>query len=89
MTDMANGNWEEYHKLLEKLNVDNPNDVDILLNAINKMSRDQLRVLFHFLFPEDSEPNEETNQMMEALKEKGKDHFRVKRDNNGVDIEIL
>ena len=27
--------------------------------------------------------------MMEALKEKGKDHFRVKRDNNGVDIEIL
>ena len=86
---MANGNWEEYHKLLEKSNVDNPNDVDILLNAINKMSRDQSRALFHFLFPEDSEPNEETNQMMEALKEKGKDHFRVKRDNNGVDIEIL
>ena len=27
--------------------------------------------------------------MKEALKEKGEDHFSVKRDNNGVDIEIL
>jgi hypothetical protein len=53
------------------------------------MSRDQLRALYHFLFLEGSKPNEETNQMMETLKEKGKDHFRVKRDNNGVDIEIL
>ena len=86
---MINKNDNEYHKLLENLNVENPNDVDIVLNILNKMSRDQLRVLYHFLFPEGSKPDEETNRMIEALKEKGKDRFRVKRDGNEVVIEIL
>jgi hypothetical protein len=86
---MINKNEDEYHKLLEKLNAESPNDVDIVLNTLNKMSEDQLRALYHFLFPEGSKPNEETNRMIEALKEKGKDHFRVKRNGNEVDIEIL
>ena len=86
---MLNKNEDEYHKLLEKLNVESPNDVDIILNILNKMSRDQLRALSHFLFPEDSKLDEETNRMIESLKEKGKDYFRVERNGDDVVIEIL
>jgi hypothetical protein len=86
---MLNKNEDEYHKLLEKLNVESPNDVDIILNILNKMSRDQLRALSHFLFSEDSKPDEETNRMIESLKEKGKDYFKVERNGDDVVIEIL
>jgi hypothetical protein len=66
---MTSGNRDEYCKLLEKLNVESPGDVDIVLNILNKMSRDQLRALYHFLFPEGSEPDDETRRLIESLKD--------------------
>jgi len=81
---------EEYFKLLERLKVESPNDVIIILNTLNEMERDQLRALFHFLFPEESKPpDEDINRLIESLKEKGKQRFRVKRNGNDVIIEIL
>jgi hypothetical protein len=86
---MTNENENEYYKLLERLKVDNSNDVGIVLNTLNKMSNDQLRALYYFLFPEGSKPDEETSQVVKSLKEKGKEHFKAERKGNEVVIEIL
>jgi len=86
---MTSGNRDEYYKLLEKLNVESPSDVNIVLNILNKMDEGQLRALYHFLFPEGSEPDDETRQLIESLKEKGKEHFSVERRGNEVIIKIL
>jgi len=58
----------------------------------NKTSDKNLIALMYFLYPEiDRElPNkEEIDKIIESLKEKAKQHFRVRREGNEVDIEIL
>ena len=58
----------------------------------NKTSDKNLIALMYFLYPEIGKelPNkEEIDKIIESLKEKAKQHFRVRREGNEVDIEIL
>jgi len=58
----------------------------------NNTSDKNLIALMYFLYPEIGRelPNkEEIDKIIESLKEKAKQHFRVRREGNEVDIEIL
>jgi len=58
----------------------------------NNTSDKNLIALMYFLYPEIGRelPNkEEIDKIIESLKEKAKQHFRVRREGNEVIIEIL
>jgi len=58
----------------------------------NNTSDKNLIALMYFLYPEIGRelPNkEEIDKIIESLKEKAKQHFRVRREGNEVNIEIL
>jgi len=58
----------------------------------NNTSDKNLIALMYFLYPEIVRelPNkEEIDKIIESLKEKAKQHFRVRREGNEVNIEIL
>ena len=81
---------ELYYKLLEELKAKNMEDVVKVLDALHKMSDENLIALTYFLYPETTEKStikENVNKIIESLKEKGKD-FKVKREGNEVTIEI-
>jgi len=61
----------------------------VLANLKHKMSEDEYNAVLSFLFPEDFPPNEDVNKVIETIKEKGKKHFKVKREGNEIVIEIL
>ena len=58
----------------------------------NNTSDKNLIALMYFLYPEigrELSNKEEIDKIIESLKEKAKQHFRVRREGNEVNIEIL
>ena len=81
--DEITKNREDIRKVLDKLDE---------LGVLNKMSERNLTAMIYFLYPEvaeNSTDKEEIDKIIESLKEKSKQYFRVKRESNGVTIEIL
>ena len=76
-------NREDIRKVLDKLDE---------LGVLNKISDKNLTAMIYFLYPEvaeNSTDKEEIDKIIESLKEKAKQYFRVKREGNDVTIEIL
>jgi hypothetical protein len=82
---------ELYYKLLEQLKAKKMEDTVKILDTLHKMSSKNLIALTYFLYPETTEKStikEDVNKVIESLKEKGKNDFKVKREGNEVTIEI-
>ena len=82
---------ELYYKLLEQLKTKKMEDVVKVLDALHKMSTENLTALTYFLYPETAEKSaikEDINKVIETLKEKGKKEFKIERKGNDVTIEI-
>ncbi|MCI4409300.1 MAG: hypothetical protein JHC26_09420 [Thermofilum sp.] len=79
---------ELIREIIDQFEFENESDVKVVRDILNRMSEGHLLALYHFMFSGEVK-DEKIKRIIDYLKEKSKENFRVEKKGDEVVIDIL